>query len=98
MELRKYLISQKQADLRINFYNKIAICKTISGFTRQQLELCYRYPEEMAEALKGFRQAIQECHYQFINSRWNCSSLSLKSKNPYNSGIFLRGKIQLLFL
>ncbi|XP_015835532.1 protein Wnt-10a isoform X2 [Tribolium castaneum] len=77
--------------IRANLYSGNTVCRTTPGFSRLQLELCYRYPEEMLAALQGIRQAVKECHYQFFNYRWNCSSLSTKTKNPYTSGIFRKG-------
>ncbi|XP_044266828.1 protein Wnt-10a isoform X2 [Tribolium madens] len=73
------------------FQSDNTICRTTPGFTKLQLELCYRYPGEMVAALHGIKQAVKECHYQFFNYRWNCSSLSMKTKNSYTNSIFKKG-------
>ncbi|CAO1363206.1 unnamed protein product [Diamesa tonsa] len=68
-----------------------ATCRTIPGLTRDQLELCYRANDVTSAALEGLELAIRECQYQFRWNRWNCSSLSTKSRYPHSSNLFKRG-------
>jgi hypothetical protein len=64
----------------------------VPGLTREQLELCYRASDVTTIAIDGLELAIRECQYQFLWHRWNCSSLSTKSKNPHSSSLLKRGK------
>ncbi|XP_059617197.1 protein Wnt-10a [Phlebotomus argentipes] len=66
-------------------------CRTIPGFTKEQIELCLRANDVTMAALDGLELAIQECQNQFRWHRWNCSSLSNKSRNPYASNLLKRG-------
>ncbi|GAB0088954.1 Protein Wnt [Sergentomyia squamirostris] len=66
-------------------------CRTIPGLTKEQIELCLRASDVTMAALDGLELAIQECQNQFRWHRWNCSSLSNKSRNPYASNLLKRG-------
>ncbi|XP_055680768.1 LOW QUALITY PROTEIN: protein Wnt-10b [Lutzomyia longipalpis] len=66
-------------------------CRTIPGFTKEQIELCLRANDVTMAALDGLELAIYECQNQFRWHRWNCSSLSNKSRNPYASNLLKRG-------
>uniref|UniRef100_A0A182NBP9 Protein Wnt n=1 Tax=Anopheles dirus TaxID=7168 RepID=A0A182NBP9_9DIPT len=69
-----------------------ATCRTVPGLTRDQLELCYRASDVTAAAIEGLELGVRECQYQFQWHRWNCSSLSTKSRNPHTSSMLKRGK------
>ncbi|XP_058452542.1 protein Wnt-10a [Malaya genurostris] len=68
-----------------------ATCRTVPGLTREQLELCYRASDVTAAAIEGLELAVRECQHQFQWHRWNCSSLSTKSRNPHTSNMLKRG-------
>ncbi|XP_052899228.1 protein Wnt-10a [Anopheles moucheti] len=68
-----------------------ATCRTVPGLTRDQLELCYRASDVTASAIEGLELGVRECQYQFQWHRWNCSSLSTKSRNPHTSSMLKRG-------
>ncbi|XP_035904469.1 protein Wnt-10a [Anopheles stephensi] len=68
-----------------------ATCRTVPGLTRDQLELCYRASDVTAAAIEGLELGVRECQYQFQWHRWNCSSLSTKSRNPHTSNMLKRG-------
>uniref|UniRef100_A0A182HRY8 Protein Wnt n=1 Tax=Anopheles arabiensis TaxID=7173 RepID=A0A182HRY8_ANOAR len=69
-----------------------ATCRTVPGLARDQLELCYRASDVTAAAIEGLELGVRECQYQFQWHRWNCSSLSTKSRNPHTSSMLKRGK------
>ncbi|XP_058122444.1 protein Wnt-10a [Anopheles ziemanni] len=68
-----------------------ATCRTVPGLTRDQLELCYRASDVTAAAIEGLELGVRECQYQFQWHRWNCSSLSTRSRNPHTSSMLKRG-------
>ncbi|XP_065080548.1 protein Wnt-10a [Ochlerotatus camptorhynchus] len=68
-----------------------ATCRTVPGLTREQLELCYRASDVTAAAIEGLELGVRECQHQFQWHRWNCSSLSTKSRNPHTSSMLKRG-------
>uniref|UniRef100_A0A182WGH4 Protein Wnt n=1 Tax=Anopheles minimus TaxID=112268 RepID=A0A182WGH4_9DIPT len=82
---RTNIIVQSLPDVR-------ATCRTVPGLTRDQLELCYRASDVTASAIEGLELGVRECQYQFQWHRWNCSSLSTKSRNPHTSNMLKRGK------
>ncbi|XP_021917658.1 protein Wnt-10a [Zootermopsis nevadensis] len=67
------------------------VCKTFPGLSKEQLDLCRRYPDVTASAIQGLQLAVDECQYQFQWHRWNCSSLSTKNRNPHSSVLLQRG-------
>ncbi|XP_056633135.1 protein Wnt-10a-like [Diorhabda sublineata] len=67
------------------------ICRTVPGFTKSQIELCYQQPDATLMALDGLNRAVKECQYQFRGHRWNCSSLETRGQNPYISSILKKG-------
>uniref|UniRef100_A0A182XN73 Protein Wnt n=1 Tax=Anopheles quadriannulatus TaxID=34691 RepID=A0A182XN73_ANOQN len=67
-----------------------ATCRTVPGLARDQLELCYRASDVTAAAIEGLELGVRECQYQFQWHRWNCSSLSTKSRNPHTSSMLKR--------
>nr|CAD7585778.1 unnamed protein product [Timema genevievae] len=67
------------------------VCKTFPGLSKEQLELCHRYPDVTMTAVEGLQMAVDECQYQFQWHRWNCSSLSTKNKNPHSSVLLQKG-------
>uniref|UniRef100_A0A8D8M4Z4 Protein Wnt n=1 Tax=Cacopsylla melanoneura TaxID=428564 RepID=A0A8D8M4Z4_9HEMI len=69
----------------------IAMCKSLSGLTKSQLDLCYKHPEVTSVALRGLRLAVEECQHQFHKNRWNCSSLITKNSNPHTSSLLKKG-------
>lgn len=68
------------------------VCKTFPGLSKEQLDLCRRYPDVTASAIQGLQLAVDECQYQFQWHRWNCSSLSTKNRNPHSSVLLQRGQ------
>ncbi|XP_030383854.1 protein Wnt-10b [Scaptodrosophila lebanonensis] len=68
-----------------------ATCRSVPGLTKDQLELCYKASDVTAAALEGLDMAIRECQIQFQWHRWNCSSLSTKSRNPHASNLLKKG-------
>ncbi|XP_058056560.1 protein Wnt-10a [Anopheles bellator] len=68
-----------------------ATCRTVPGLTRDQLELCTRASDVTAAAIEGLELGVRECQYQFQWHRWNCSSLSTRSRNPHTSSMLKRG-------
>ncbi|CRK93532.1 CLUMA_CG007065, isoform A, partial [Clunio marinus] len=76
----------------IHCFNDVrASCKTVPNLTKAQLELCYRANDVTMAAIEGLELAVKECQHQFRWNRWNCSSLSTKSRNPHSSNLFKRG-------
>ncbi|RZF35104.1 hypothetical protein LSTR_LSTR009410 [Laodelphax striatellus] len=63
----------------------LRVCKTFPGLSKRQLELCSRQPDVTAAAIRGLHDAIAECQFQFRWHRWNCSTLTTKSRNPHTS-------------
>nr|CAD7423541.1 unnamed protein product [Timema monikensis] len=70
------------------------VCKTFPGLSKEQLELCHRYPDVTMTAVEGLQMAVDECQYQFQWHRWNCSSLSTKNKNPHSSVLLQKGELR----
>ncbi|XP_017151324.1 protein Wnt-10b [Drosophila miranda] len=68
-----------------------ATCRSVPGLTKDQVELCYKASDVTAAALEGLDMAIRECQIQFQWHRWNCSSLSTKSRNPHASNLLKKG-------
>ncbi|XP_034474118.1 LOW QUALITY PROTEIN: protein Wnt-10b [Drosophila innubila] len=68
-----------------------ATCRSVPGLTKDQVELCYKASDVTAAALEGLDMAIRECQTQFQWHRWNCSSLSTKSRNPHASNLLKKG-------
>lgn len=68
------------------------VCKTFPGLSKEQLDLCRRYPDVTTSAIQGLQLAVDECQYQFQWHRWNCSSLNTKNRNPHSSVLLQRGK------
>ncbi|XP_002036058.2 protein Wnt-7b isoform X3 [Drosophila sechellia] len=68
-----------------------ATCRSVPGLTKDQVELCYKASDVTAAALEGLDMAIRECQIQFQWHRWNCSSLSTKSRNPHASSLLKKG-------
>lgn len=44
-----------------------AACRTISGLTRDQLDLCHRVNDVTAVAISGLDMAVRECQNQVNN-------------------------------
>jgi wnt family. len=68
------------------------VCKTFPGLSKEQLDLCRRYPDVTTSAIQGLQLAVDECQYQFQWHRWNCSSLNTKNRNPHSSVLLQKGK------
>nr|ALL53299.1 Wnt10 ligand [Thamnocephalus platyurus] len=68
-----------------------SICRNIPGLTNEQVRLCRKSPDATNIAVQGLQQSVYECQFQFQKHRWNCSSLSKKSKNPQASVMLQRG-------
>ncbi|XP_012540151.1 protein Wnt-10a [Monomorium pharaonis] len=67
------------------------VCNGIPGLTKDQRELCHRYPDVTISAMKGLQLAISECQHQFVWHRWNCSSLTPSSRTQQSSVLLQRG-------
>ncbi|XP_055376624.1 protein Wnt-10a [Condylostylus longicornis] len=68
-----------------------AMCRSVPDLTKDQLDLCYKASDVTLAALEGLELAIRECQIQFQWHRWNCSSLSTKSRNPHSSNLLKKG-------
>nr|CAD7257631.1 unnamed protein product [Timema shepardi] len=75
----------------LSVLTRSTVCKTFPGLSKEQLELCHRYPDVTMTAVEGLQMAVDECQYQFQWHRWNCSSLSTKNKNPHSSVLLQKG-------
>ena len=71
----------------------LALCET-SGLDKHQRKLCAKFPLEILAAFQGYRDAVNECQYQFRYERWNCSSLVNVGTNvqPLSIPMMRRGK------
>lgn len=72
-----------------------AVCRTIPGLTREQMELCFKNPDATKVALQGLSLAADECAFQMSKNRWNCSSLQGRL-NPHSTVLFKKGKPRIL--
>ncbi|KAJ8867610.1 hypothetical protein PR048_031413 [Dryococelus australis] len=68
-----------------------AVCKTLPGLSRQQLDMCRRHPDVALAAVEGLQLAVDECQHQFQRHRWNCSALRRRSRNPHSSAFLHTG-------
>lgn len=60
----------------------------------QQREMCYKFPLQVTAVFRSYRDAVEECQYQFRNERWNCSSLvSMRGRivQPLKTKLMARG-------
>lgn len=99
--LAKLATQKKQYAIQSTIYSQdldTKVCRTVPGLTKAQMGLCYQQPDTFVVALEGLNEAVKECQHQFHGHRWNCSSLSTKSQNPYISAIFQRGNVLLRFI
>lgn len=46
-----------------------AVCRTIPGLTREQMELCFKNPDATKVALQGLSLAVDECAFQMSKNR-----------------------------
>ncbi|KAJ8019584.1 Protein Wnt-10a [Holothuria leucospilota] len=74
------------------------ICRSYSGLTKKQRQICRRSPDVTAAAIKGIDTAVLECQHQMVNRRWNCSSLVTRSGNPFKAKIMKRGFSETAFV
>nr|UTS77835.1 Wnt10 [Laodelphax striatellus] len=80
-----HLLWQGSACVEMMALDDLRVCKTFPGLSKRQLELCSRQPDVTAAAIRGLHDAIAECQFQFRWHRWNCSTLTTKSRNPHTS-------------
>jgi len=73
--------------------NLNTVCKNTPSLNREQLELCKTHADVVASALQGAQMAVHGCKQQFAYSRWNCSSLESKNRNPLTSPLLARGEL-----
>ena len=78
--------------------NLNTVCKNTPSLNKDQLELCKTHADVVASALQGAQMAVHECKQQFAYSRWNCSSLESKNRNPLTSALLARGEYMHYFL
>ena len=52
------------------------ICNKIPGLAPRQRAICRSRPVAIAVIGGGARLGLNECQYQFRNSRWNCTMAS----------------------
>lgn len=71
--------------------NLNTVCKNTPSLNKEQLELCKTHADVVASALQGAQMAVHHCKEQFTYSRWNCSSLESKNRNPLTSPLLARG-------
>nr|BAH23783.1 secreted signaling factor Wnt2 [Hydra vulgaris] len=55
-------------------------CNNMVGFTKEQIELCKKYPLLMNVIGKGAHKALVECQEQFSFHKWNCSHTDQKKR------------------
>lgn len=72
--------------------NLNTVCKNTPSLNKEQLELCKTHADVVASALQGAQMAVHHCKEQFTYSRWNCSSLQSKNRNPLTSPLLARGE------
>ncbi|XP_076335757.1 protein Wnt-5b-like [Tachypleus tridentatus] len=52
------------------------LCSQVSGLSKGQFKLCLLYYDHIPFIARGANLAISECHFQFRNRRWNCTSIT----------------------
>lgn len=52
------------------------LCSPRQGLVRKQIEICKRNYDVMGSVKYGILNAVKECQYQFLERRWNCSTLN----------------------
>ncbi|KAJ9579520.1 hypothetical protein L9F63_004812, partial [Diploptera punctata] len=73
------------------------VCNTFPGLSKEQRDLCHRYPDVTTSAIQGLQLAVDECQYQFQWDRWNCSTLNTKNGIPHNSVLLQRAENRIIF-
>ncbi|XP_013395197.1 protein Wnt-5b [Lingula anatina] len=51
------------------------LCSQLPGLSVQQTKLCQTYQDHMPAISRGARLGIRECQRQFMERRWNCSTV-----------------------
>ncbi|XP_063218729.1 protein Wnt-16-like [Bacillus rossius redtenbacheri] len=51
-----------------------AVCGSLPGLVPQQVNTCMRSPDSLRSVAEGARRGIEECQYQFMHERWNCTA------------------------
>ncbi|XP_074592997.1 protein Wnt-5b-like [Brevipalpus obovatus] len=59
-----FLVKDKLSDLT---------CDQLKGLSKGQRQLCNLYRDHIPHIGRGVRLGVNECQWQFQNSRWNCS-------------------------
>lgn len=64
-------------------------CDNLVGLVRRQKHICRRHVEMMNAVKSGAVVAIHECQLQFMDRRWNCSTVNAVSifGKIHNSGL-----------
>ncbi len=63
----------------------VSICNSLQNISEKQKQLCKRYPDLLQSVALGAKISIEECKYQFKDTRWNCPVI--------NDGTSVFGKI-----
>ena len=50
-------------------------CSKFKGLSKGQAQLCLLYKDHIPHIGKGAREGIEECQWQFKDSRWNCTTV-----------------------
>lgn len=50
-------------------------CSKLKGLSKGQGQLCHLYKDHIPHIGKGAREGIEECQWQFKDSRWNCTTV-----------------------
>lgn len=63
------------------------ICKKTRRLKGKQNQICRNEPDIVTEISKGAAMGTKECHHQFRNRRWNCTTARKSMRK-----VLMRGK------
>lgn len=64
------------------------ICTKKKELKSRQSEICRNEPKVIKEVQKGAHLGTEECKFQFVNRRWNCSTDRRSIKKLLLRGMF----------